>query len=298
MKNKLFGNIALLITALLWGLSFVAQREGMEHIGPFTFNAVRSILGGFSLLPVIAWFKFSKPDTRTQRLKRYQHINLARAGIGCGLALFTAMSIQQYCMQFVTAGKSGFITALYIIFVPVISILLGEKLRKKIILSVALAVIGLYLLCYKAGSGFNIYDFLLLVGAFFYGVHIMVVNYYSERVHPAKACCLQFFVVGILSSLLMWAFENPTVPAILNAKVSLLFTGVLTCGVAYTFQIYGQKYTLPVVASLILCLESVFAVLGGTFILGEIMTHKEALGCVFMIVAVIISNLNFDKCKD
>ena len=105
MRNKILGNIALLITAIIWGLSFVAQREGMEHIGPFTFNAVRSILGGFSLLPVIAWIKFSQPDNRTQRLKRYQHINLARAGIGCGLALFTAMSVQQYCMQYVNAGK-------------------------------------------------------------------------------------------------------------------------------------------------------------------------------------------------
>ena len=298
MKNKILGNIALLITAIIWGLSFVAQREGMEHIGPFTFNAVRSILGGFSLLPVIAWIKFSQPDNRTQRLKRYQHINLARAGIGCGLALFTAMSVQQYCMQYVTAGKSGFITALYIIFVPIISILLGEKLRKQIILSIVLAVIGSYLLCYKAGNGFNIYDALLLLGAFFYGVHIMVVNYYSEKINPAKACCLQFFVVGILSALLMWAFENPTISAIISAKSSLLFAGVLTCGVAYTFQIFGQKYTLPVVASLILCLESVFAVLGGTLILHEIMLPKEIVGCIFMIIAVIIANLKTNECDN
>lgn len=296
MKNKFLGNLALLITALIWGLSFVAQREGMEHIGPFTFNAVRSILGGFSLLPVIAWIKLSQSDCRTQRIKRYQHINLARAGIGCGLALFTAMSIQQYCMQYVTAGKSGFITALYIIFVPIISILLGEKLRKKIILSIMFAVIGLYLLCYKPGNGFNIYDVLLLVGAFFYGVHIMVVNYYSEKINPAKACCLQFFVVGILSALLMWGFENPTITAILSAKSSLLFAGVLTCGVAYTLQIFGQKYTLPVVASLILCLESVFAVIGGTLILHETMLLKEIIGCIFMITAVVIANLKFREC--
>ena len=293
MKNRLLGNLALLLTACLWGLSFVAQREGMEHIGPFTFNAVRSFLGGFSLLPVIAWFKYSKPDTRTKRRKRYQHINLARAGIGCGLALFTAMSIQQYSIQYVTAGKSGFITALYIIFVPLISILLGEKLRKIILISVTFAVYGLYLLCYKAGSGLNIYDVLSLVGAFFYGLHIIIVNYYSEKVNAAKACCLQFFVVGILSTILMIAFENPTIAAILSAKVSILFAGILTCGVAYTLQIYGQKYTQPVVASLILCLESVFAVIGGTLILGETMSPKEILGCIFMITAVILANLHF-----
>lgn len=292
MKNKLTANLALFLTALIWGLSFVAQREGMEYIGPFTFNAVRSFLGGLSLIPVILWVKYSKPDTRTERRKRYQHINLARAGIGCGLALFTAMSIQQYCMQFVSAGKAGFITALYIIFVPIISVLQGKKLEKSIIISVLLAVIGLYLLCYKTESGLSIYDLYLLVGAFFYGVHILVVNYYSSRVHPAKACCLQFFVVGILSLPLMLMFENPSLTSIIACKVPIFYAGVLTCGVAYTLQIFGQKNTLPVIASLIFSLESVFAVLGGALILGETMIPKEIAGCVFMITAVILANLS------
>lgn len=295
MKNKLTANIALFLTALIWGLSFVAQREGMEYIGPFTFNAVRSFLGGLSLIPVILWVKFSKPDTRTERRKRYQHINLARAGIGCGLALFTAMSIQQYCMQFVSAGKAGFITALYIIFVPIISVLQGKKLEKNIIISVLLAVVGLYLLCYKTESGLSIYDLYLLVGAFFYGVHILVVNYYSSRVHPAKACCLQFFVVGILSLPLMLMFENPSLTSIIACKVPIFYAGVLTCGVAYTLQIFGQKNTLPVIASLIFSLESVFAVLGGALILGETMIPKEIAGCVFMITAVILANLSPDE---
>ena len=132
MKNKILGNLALLLTALIWGLSFVAQREGMEHVGPFTFNAVRSFLGGLSLLPVIAWSKLSHPDTRTPQIRHYQHVNLARAGIACGVALFIAMSIQQYCMQFVAAGKAGFISALYVVFVPIITILLGDRLSKNI----------------------------------------------------------------------------------------------------------------------------------------------------------------------
>ena len=292
MKNKLIANLALFLTALIWGLSFVAQREGMEYIGPFTFNAIRSFLGGLSLIPVILWVKYSKPDTRTERRKRYQHINLARAGIGCGLALFTAMSIQQYCMQFVSAGKAGFITALYIIFVPIISVLQGKKLEKNIIISVFLAVVGLYLLCYKTETGLSIYDLYLLVGAFFYGVHILVVNYYSSRVHAAKACCLQFFVVGILSLPLMLMFENPILSNIIACKVPIFYAGVLTCGVAYTLQIFGQKNTLPVIASLIFSLESVFAVLGGALILGETMIPKEIAGCVFMITAVILANLS------
>ena len=267
MKNKLLANFALFLTALIWGVSFVAQREGMEHIGPFTFNMVRSFLGALSLLPVILWVKLSKPDTRTKKRKRYQHINLARAGVGCGLALFTAMSIQQYCMQYVTAGKAGFISALYIIFVPIIAVLQGHKLEKRIVFSVILAVIGLYFLCYTPGGGFNVYDLLVLVAAFFYGVHILVVNFYSNKVNAVKACCLQFVVVGILSAILTLLFENPTAASIIDCKTSLLYAGILTCGVAYTLQIFGQKNTLPVIASIIFSLESVFAVLGGALYL-------------------------------
>ena len=297
MKNKLTANIALFMTALIWGLSFVAQRAGMEYVEPFTFNMIRSILGGLSLIPVIIFVKISSPDKRTERRKHFQHINLARAGIACGTALFIAMSVQQYGMQYVGAGKGGFITALYIIFVPILSILLGEKLKKEIIISVFLSFIGLYLLCYKSGQGFNIYDLLILLSAFFYAIHIMVVNYYSHIVNPIKASCLQFFVLAILSSVLVLLFETPSWSSIIACKVPILYAGILTCGVAYTLQIYGQKYTLPVLASLIFCLESVFAVIGGVLILGETLTIKELLGCIFMISGVVLSNLNSDKSK-
>jgi drug/metabolite transporter (DMT)-like permease len=252
-------------------------------------------LGGLSLIPVIIWVKASKPDTRTERRKHLQHINLERAGIACGLALFIAMSIQQYCMQYVGAGKAGFITALYIIFVPILAVLFGEKLRKRVVVSVFLAFIGLYLLCYKAGSGFNIWDLLLLLSAFFYAVHIMVVNYYSRVVNPIKASCAQFFVVGILSAILVLLFEKPNLEAIIACKIPILYAGVVTCGVAYTLQIYGQKYTLPVLASLIFSLESVFAVIGGSVILGEVMNLKEITGCIFMICGVILSNMRSNR---
>jgi drug/metabolite transporter (DMT)-like permease len=249
------------------------------------------------LLPVIFFVKISHADTRSPKRRHAQHINLARGGIGCGVALFFAMTIQQYCMQYVTAGKAGFITALYIVFVPIIVILGGEKLNKNVIISVLLSVIGLYLLCYKAGSGFNIYDLLVLVSAFFYAVHIMVVNYYSHRTNPIKISCAQFFVVGILSSILVLLCENPSWASIINCKIPLIYAGIITCGIAYTLQIYGQKYTLPVVASLIFCLESVFAVLGGFLILGETMTIKEIVGCIFMITAVILSNIKSKTIK-
>ena len=296
MKNRILANFALFMTAMIWGLAFVAQRAGMEHIGPFTFNMARSILGGFSLLPVIFWVKVSTPDKRSKRKKLVQHVNLARAGIGMGLALFTAMSIQQYCMQYVGAGKGGFITALYIIFVPLI--LYGEKLSRNIIISVCLSVFGLYFLCFRPGGGLDIYDLWLLVGAFFYAVHIIVVNYYTSKVNSIKASCAQFFVMALLSGILVLLFETPSWDAIVACKVPILFAGILTCGVAYTLQIFGQKHTIPVVASLILCLESVFAVLGGVLILGEVLSAKEIIGCVFMITAVVLSNLNFDKPKE
>ena len=290
MKNKLTANFALFLTALIWGLGFVSQRAGMEFIGPFTFNAARSFLGCLSLIPVIFWVKYSKPDLRSNAKKFYQRVNLLKAGSLCGLVMFTAMSIQQYSIQYVTAGKSGFITALYIIFVPLISVFLGKKLAKRVVFSVFLAVFGLYLLCYQSGGGLNIYDWLSLLGAFFYGLHIMVVDHYSHRVHAVKMSCLQFFVVGLLSLIPMFLCETPTFQTLMDCKIPLIYSGIITCGIAYTLQIYGQKYTLPILATLILCLESVFAVVGGALILGEVMTHREIVGCIFMISAVIIAN--------
>lgn len=294
MKNRLAGNFALFLTALIWGLGFVAQRAGMEFIGPFTFNAIRSFLGALSLVPLILWFKYSKVDTRTPARKYVQRVGLAKAGISCGIALFVAMSIQQYCMQFVGAGKAGFITALYIIFVPIFSIFMGSKIAKRIIFSVFLSVIGLYLLCFHPDGGYSIYDFWLLVGALFYGVHILVVDKYS-RVHPIKASCVQFLVVGLLSLIPMFVIENPSWASLLNCKVPLLYAGFLACGAAYTLQMFGQKHTFPVLASLILCLESVFAVLGGALILGEVLNAREIVGCVLMISAFIIANTKVEQ---
>ncbi len=290
MDKKIYSNLALFFTALIWGLSFVAQKAGMDYVGPFGFNFVRSILGGFSLIPVIFIAKIIQKDTRTKEIKHEQHINLAKAGISCGAVLFTAMSIQQYCMLYAGAGKAGFISSLYIIFVPIISMIFGHKLSKAVKISVGIALIGLYLLCYKPHSGaFSLYDMLLLIGAFFYGVHILVVNHFSGKVNATKISCLQFFVVAILSLPLMLIFENTPPEAFIAGYVPILYAGILTCGVAYTLQIFGQKYTPPTVASLIMCLESVFAVLGGCTILHETMTLKEIIGCLFMISAVILS---------
>lgn len=297
MKKRIYSNIALFLTALIWGVSFVAQKAGMDFVGPFSFNFARSVLGGLSLIPVIFIAKLIQNDTRTKEIKHEQHVNLAKAGISCGIALFTAMSIQQYCMLGASAGKAGFISSLYIIFVPIISMFFGQKISKSVKISVGIALIGLYLLCFKPHSGgFGIYDIMLLIGAFFYGVHILVVNHFSGKVNATKISCLQFFVVAILSAPLMLIFENPSMTSFIAGHVPILYAGILTCGVAYTLQIFGQKYTPPTIASLILCLESVFAVLGGCTILHETMTPKEIVGCIFMISAVILSqNRNHPK---
>ena len=171
---------------------------------------------------------------------------------------------------------------------------MGSKIAKRIIFSVFLSVIGLYLLCFHPDGGYSIYDFWLLVGALFYGVHILVVDKYS-RVHPIKASCVQFLVVGILSLIPMFVIENPSWTSLFDCKVPLLYAGFLACGAAYTLQMFGQKHTFPVLASLILCLESVFAVLGGALILGEVLNAREIVGCVLMISAFIIANTKVEQ---
>lgn len=297
MSRRFVGNVALILTAFIWGVSFVAQRAGSEFLGPFTFNAVRCLLGGISLLPVIVFFKFIVGDHRTQEEKHIQHKDLFFGGISCGFVLFCAMSIQQICMQYVSAGKAGFISALYLIFVPIISVFLGLKLNRNVIISIFIAVLGLYFLCYKPGSAFNIYDGILLVSAFFYGVHILVVDHFSQKTNAAKLSCLQFFVVSFLSFLFVCIFEKISFGSIWACRVPLFYAGVVTCGVAYTLQIFGQKHTPPVIASLIFSLESVFAVLGGMLLLNETMTLRELLGCVALIFAVILSEVKRARAK-
>ena len=271
----IYSNLALLGAAFIWGVSFVAQKAGMEYVGPFTFNAARTFLGGLSLLPVIAVFKLLslKNDTRTPEEKFEQHKILAAGGMLCGLLLFGALSINQYCMIYAPAGKAGFITSLYIIFVPL------------------LAVTGLYLLCFKNTGHVEFTDVLLLLSAFVFGLHIITVNYYSHRVSSAKLSCVQFFTACVLSLPLMFMFENPQIADIMRGAKPVLFSGVIATGVAYTLQILGQKGTTSVVASLFMSMESVFAMLGGIVLLGEVFTIREAAGCVFMICAILFSQI-------
>lgn len=282
-------NIALIIAAMILGLSFVAQKAGMEFVGPFTFNTLRSFIGCLALSPVILFAgKVAEPAVQKEKGA------LLKGGLLAGFVLFVAFSINQYCMIYASAGKAGFITALYIIFVPILAVFFRQKIKPNVIISIFIALVGLYLLCAKGGGKIEMWDILLMISAFFFALHIIIVSYFSKKVSALKLSGLQFFVVGVLSLPLM-LLENPQLSSIIAGAKPILFIGVIVTGVAYTLQIFGQKATRPVIATLILSSESVFAVLGGMLILGEVLTQKEIFGCIIMIVAIVVSQINFTK---
>ena len=278
LQRKLFFycNISLVMAALISGLSFVAQKLGMHYVGPFTFNTLRCFIGSLSLLPLIFFFR--------------EKCSI-KGGVLAGIVLFIAFSINQYCMIYADAGKAGFITSLYILFVPVIAIFLKHKLNKNVQISIVIALIGLYLLCVKGTMQFEFWDILLLVSAFFFALHIITVSHYSKKSDAIKLSIIQFLTAGILSLPLMFLLETPTIALVLAGWKPILFIGVIVTGVAYTLQIFGHKATKPVLATLILSSEAVFAVLGGMLILGETLNIKEILGCIVMLIAIVFSQI-------
>lgn len=289
MSKKMQGNIMLLITAMIWGSAFVAQSKGMEFIGPFTFNVLRNFVGGIVLLPVIAIF--SRGNKYSAEEKKQIDKNTLIGGIFCGLVLFVASSFQQYGLVHTTAGKAGFITALYIVIVPLLGLFMGKKVPKIIWGCVALAILGFWLLCIKEGFTVGLGDLMVLICAFFYSMHIVTIDHFSPKADCVKMSCIQFWVAGFVSLIPMLLFEEPRFDAIMDAKWTVLYAGVLSSGVAYTFQIIAQKHTEPTVATLLMSLESVFAALSGWLILHESMLPKELLGCVLVFIAVIFAQI-------
>lgn len=297
MKQKIKNNSMLMLTALIWGSAFVAQSVGMDYIGPFTFNAIRCLMGALVLLPVI-WVlgRKSRPKSagvqgsHTQAGKEDKK-TLWIGGILCGIALAAGSSFQQVGLLYSSAGKAGFITALYILIVPILGIFLGKKVGIKIWAGVGIATVGIYFLCMKEGFHIVFGDLLLMVGALVFAVHILIIDYFAPRVDGVKLSCIQFFVSGILCAVPMLIWEEPTTGAILAAHLPLLYAGVLSCGVAYTLQVIAQKNADPAVASLILSLESVFAALASWVIMHETRTPKELFGCVLVFIAIILAQL-------
>lgn len=287
MRKKLAGNLMLLLTALIWGVAFVAQSVSMDFIGPFTFNGIRSIIGGLSLLPVLAVLRRRGAPKPVGERRRMTLIG----GVCCGLVLFAASSFQQFGLVEADPGKAGFITTLYIVIVPLAGLLFGRRVRPLVWVAVLLAAGGLYCLCVKASFEIGRGDLLVLCSAFLFSVHILVIDFFSPRVDGVLMSCVQFFVAGALGILCMFLFEAPKMDRILACWLPILYAGVLSTGVGYTLQIIAQKNTNPTVASLLMSLESVFAALAGWLLLGEVFTGRELAGMVLMMGAVILAQL-------
>lgn len=286
MNKKLRGNLLLVLTAFIWGVAFVAQTVGMDYVGPFTFGFTRYILGGCVLIPVIL-FRDRISGISEAEDKRTLFIG----GACCGIALFVGSTLQQFGILYTTAGKAGFITALYIVIVPFLGIFMGKMAGKRLWVSVFLVAAGMYFLCineeFRIGRG----ELLVFLCAFAFAGHILVIDHFSEKVNGVKMSCVQFFVCGILSAVGMLLFETPSAAAVTGAWIPILYAGVMSSGVAYTLQIVAQKDTDPTVASLIMSLESVFAVLAGWVLLGQKLSLKEILGCVLAFAGIILAQL-------
>lgn len=281
----------LLLTAFIWGTAFVAQSEGMNYIGPFTYCALRNILGGLVLIPVIAVLNKTRSIKNNDK-KEFSLSVTIKGGIVCGIVLCVAGALQQVGIVYTTAGKAGFITAFYIIGVPLVEFFLFKKKSVMVWVCAFIAMCGLYLLCVKEGFKINRGDLLIFLCALGYTVHILVIDYFNEKgADGVMMSCIQFFVAAILMILCMFIFETPDINNIFSAKYTILYAGVMSSGVAFTLQIVGQRYTDATSASLIMSLESVFAALSGWLILKEVMDIKEFSGCVLVFVAVILAQL-------
>lgn len=288
--SRWLGSGILLLTAFIWGMAFTAQSAGMDYIGPFTMNCARSILGGLALLPLIAWNQVrqrKKAEAGTGTDWRATVIG----GICCGAILAVASALQQIGIIYTTVGKAGFITTLYIVMVPLVGVFWRKKIAGRIWVSVALAAVGMYLLCMNESFTVNPGDMYVFFCAVAFTGHILVIDHFSPKADGVAMSCIQFFTCAVLSGIAMLVAETPTWENIFAAAVPILYAGIMSSGVGYTLQIIGQKYTEPTVASLIMSLESVFAVLGGWMILGEKLSGRELLGCAVVFVGIILVQL-------
>ena len=291
MKNSLL----LLLTSFIWGVAFVAQSVGGEAVGCFTFNGVRSLIGALVLIPVIFFLDAQKKKELGEEKFQEQKGDfktLLTGGICCGVMLCIASNFQQFGISFTTVGKAGFITAMYILIVPILGLFMKKKVSMKVWFGVVLATIGLYMLCMTSESfSLSKGDFLVLICAGFFSLHILIIDYFSPKADGVRMSCVQFFVCGLISMIIAFIFEQPNLGDILSGWLPILYAGILSCGVAYTLQIVGQKNMDPTVASLILSLESVFSVLAGWVILNQKLSGRELFGCGLMFLAIIMAQL-------
>ena len=283
------GALLLTLTALIWGTAFVAQSLGMDHLGPFTFNGVRNFVAALALLPVILFLRRRKSPVAQPGAAGNYRKTLWLGGVLCGVALAVASSLQQIGIQFTTAGKAGFLTALYIVVVPLLGLFFKKRVGLNIWISVVIAAVGTYLLSIKENFTIGTGDLFVILCAVAFSVHILLIDRFSPLVSGVELSCVQFLTCGVLCTVAAFIMEQPNWNDILLSLGPILYTGLMSSGVGYTLQIIGQKDTPPAVASLIMSLESVFAALSGWLILGESMSPKEAFGCVLVFAAVILA---------
>jgi drug/metabolite transporter (DMT)-like permease len=289
-------NLLLLLAAAIWGFAFVAQRMGMEYVGPFTFNGVRFALGSLSLVPLILFYRDSSPK---QRDISYDSKNVVIAGLLAGVVLFIAASLQQIGLLYTTAGKAAFITCLYIVMVPLLGIFLKQYVSMSTWVGSVIAVGGLYLLCVKDSIFISYGEVLELVGALFWTIHILVIDRFSRKVDVLKLASIQFITCSALSLITALFMETIRLETLSQAIIPILYGGICSVGIAYTLQIVGQKHAEPSHAAIILSMETVFAALGGWLILNEKLSFQESLGCVIMFIGMLLSQLqNLKKSKE
>ena len=287
------GNLLLILTAFIWGVAFVAQKEGGTAVGDFTFNGVRFVLGGGLLavcLPLLDKIGLTRRCATPESKKA-----MWLGGVLCGVALWAASNLQQLGLATTSAGKGGFITALYIVLVPIFGLFIKRRTSLFTWISVLLAMVGLYLLCMQGESGINGGDLLVLGCAPIFAIQILLVDHFVPHTDGVRLSCSQFFTVGILNMPLMFIFEQPSLPAMVDGWLPILYAGLLSSGVAYTLQVVAQKHTHPTTASVLMSLESVFAVLAGLVLMGERLTAWEWCGCAVMFAAVILAQLPSPK---
>jgi len=290
ISKRALSNFLLVLTAFIWGTAFIAQKEGLGTLKPCTFNGIRTMMGCIALLPVIAFREVRAK--KNGEVKKENTKMLVIGGIVCGVLLCAAGTSQTFGLVYADAGKAGFITALYIVLVPVIGIFIGKKVKPIIIASVVIALFGLYFLCVQGTNGFSLNngDRLLFLCALLFSFHILSIDYFSPKVDGVKLSCIQFFVSASINIAFMLIIEKPEISEIINCWFPLFYAGVMSCGVAYTLQIVAQKNTDPSVASIIMSLESLFALLAG-IVFGENPSARELFGCFLMLLAIMLVQL-------
>lgn len=289
--NRIRQNVFPVLAALIWGTAFVAQSVGADYVQPFTFNAARAAIAFVFLLVLCAVLRMRRRRDFAGEARPHARRDLMLGGLCCGAALTVATNLQQKGLETTTSGKAGFITALYIVLVPIAGIFLKKHPPKTIWISVALAVAGLYCLCVTEGFSIAPGDFYVMLCAFCFTGHILIIDHFTQKVDGVELSCVQFLVSAILSSIGMLAFETPSLAGLQACIFPLLYVGVFSSGVAYTLQILAQKDSDPTVVSLLLSLESVFATLAGAIILKDQMSMREYFGCALVLIAVLLAQI-------